>query len=131
MNFFARVTTLPSDCLKTLYYSLVHSHFTYGIIAWGNSNLKSLVPLQKRVIRVIYNAPYNGSTDPRFNSSGILKISYLFVYQSLIFHVRLPFEQTHTIIQWNIHHELGQVKWPHNEIVHIILYSSVSFSFCA
>lgn len=76
---------LPSDCLKTLYYSLIHSHFTYGIIAWGNSNLKSLVPLQKRAIRAIYNAPYNSHTDPRFKSSGILKISDLFVYQSLIF----------------------------------------------
>ena len=73
------------DCLQTLYYSLIHSHFTYGIIAWGNSNLKSLITLQKRAIRVIHNAPYNGHTDPRFMSSGILKIPDLFIYQSLIF----------------------------------------------
>ena len=76
---------LPPDCLQTLYYALVHSHFTYGIIAWGNSNLKSLFTLQKRAIRLIHNAPYNGHTDPRFKSSGILKITDLFIYQSLIF----------------------------------------------
>jgi hypothetical protein len=96
--------TLPSDYLKTLYYSLVHSHFTYGIIAWGNSNLKSLITLQKRAIRVIHNAPYNGHTDPRFKSSEILKIPDLFVYQSLIFmydylSCRLPpsFNRTFTL----------------------------------
>jgi len=79
---------LPTDCLKTLYYSLVHSHFSYGIIAWGNaskSNLKPLITLQKRAIRVILNAPYNSHTDPKFKSLGILKIPDLLVYQSLIF----------------------------------------------
>jgi len=76
---------LPSDCLQTLYYALAHSHFTYSIIAWGNSNLKSLFTLQKRAIRLIHNTPYNGHTDPRLKSSGILKIIDLFIYQSLIF----------------------------------------------
>jgi len=79
---------LPTDSLRTLYYSLLHSHFTYGIIAWGSankSNIKPLVTLQKRAIRVIHNASYNSHTDPKFKSSGILKIPDLLVYQSLIF----------------------------------------------
>ena len=79
---------LPTDCLKTLYYALVHSHFAYGIITWGNANnciLKPLVTLQKRAIRVIHNAHYNSHTEPKFKSSGILRIPDLLVYQSLIF----------------------------------------------
>ena len=55
------------------------------LFARGNSNLKTLFTLQKRTIRLIHNTPYNGHTDPRLKSSGILKIIDLFIYQSLIF----------------------------------------------
>ena len=41
--------------------------------------------MQKRVIRVIHNPHYNSHTEPKFKSSGILKIPDLLVYQSLIF----------------------------------------------
>ena len=30
---------LPKDCLRTLYYSLIHSHLSYGLLAWGNCNI--------------------------------------------------------------------------------------------
>ena len=79
---------LPTECLKTLYYALVHSHLSYGIIAWGCANksyLKSLIILQKRAMRIIHNASYNSHTDPIFKSLHILKISDLFTYQSLLF----------------------------------------------
>ena len=79
---------LPTYCLRTLYYALVHSHISYGIIAWGCANksyIKPLVILQKRAIRIINNAPYNSHTDPKFKSSKILKIPDLFIYQSLLF----------------------------------------------
>ena len=33
---------LPSDCLKTLYFTLIQPHLTYGIIAWGNANSTAL-----------------------------------------------------------------------------------------
>ncbi len=43
------------------------------------------VTLQKRAIRVIHNAHYICHTEPKFKSSGILKIPDLLVYQSLLF----------------------------------------------
>ena len=53
---------LPKQCMKTLYYALIHSHLSYGILAWGNatqSALRQTTLLQKRAIRLINNARYN------------------------------------------------------------------------
>jgi len=60
---------LPSESMRTLYFALVHSHFSYGILAWGNANktvLHRSIVLQKRALRIINNANYNGHTDPLF-----------------------------------------------------------------
>ncbi len=79
---------LPPESLRTLYFALIHSHFSYGILAWGNADKKVLHPtimLQKRAIRVINNAPFNSHTEPKFRKSGILKLNDLFEYESLMF----------------------------------------------
>ncbi len=79
---------LPLDSIRTLYFALIHSHLSYGITAWGNADKNLIRPvtlLQKRAIRIINKAPYNSHTDPKFKSSGILKITDLFEYQSLLF----------------------------------------------
>jgi len=60
-------------------------HWYIPILLTANSNLKSLFTFQKQAIKLIHNSPYNGDTDPRFKTSGILKITDLFIYQSLIF----------------------------------------------
>ncbi len=60
---------LPINSLKTLYNYMIHPYITYGIIAWGSANasdLKRTFLLQKRAIRTINKAPYNGHTDPLF-----------------------------------------------------------------
>ena len=47
---------LPHNALKTLYYTLIQSHLTYGIQAWGHRNtVKKLQTLQKRAVRIINN----------------------------------------------------------------------------
>ena len=79
---------LPFESLRALYYSLIQSHLSDGIIVWGNADksvVKSTFLLQKRAIRVIHDAPYNGHTDPIFRPSRILKLDDLFEYQSVIF----------------------------------------------
>jgi len=73
--------------MRTLYFALVNSYLSYGIIAWGNADkavIRSLTLLQKRAIRIIYNAPFNSHTDPKFKNSGILKLQDMFEYQSLL-----------------------------------------------
>ena len=97
--------------MKILYFSLVHPHLSYGILAWGNANsavLNNTIKLQKRAIRIINNAGYNSHTDPLFKISGILKVKYLYQYQTTQFmfdynnNRRLPYYQYHSIRPSNL-----------------------------
>ena len=50
------------NILLQLYYSLIYPFLTFGTIVWGNtyeSSLKSLVLLQKRVVRIITVSRYD------------------------------------------------------------------------
>ena len=81
-------TILPKDSLRTLYFALVHSHYSYGLLTWGNASKSALqrsIILQKWAVRVINNARYNSHTDPLFKASGILKLNDLYEYQCLMF----------------------------------------------
>ena len=79
---------LPINSMKTLYHSLIHLHFSYGLLVWGNAS-KSIIHSskihQKRAMRIICNAKYNSHTDPLFKSCGILKLEDLYLQQSLLF----------------------------------------------
>ena len=80
--------TLPLDCLRTLYYALIHSHLSYGTIAWGTADkqyINSSMTLQKRAMRILHNTPYNGHTDPLFKTSKILKLPDVYEYQMVLF----------------------------------------------
>ena len=87
---------LPFDALKSLYYSLVHSHILYGIQAWGNSpNINTIFKLQKRVIRLIHKKRFMSHTMPLFKKSSILTAPDLYRLQCSLFvydwmHKRLP-----------------------------------------
>ena len=64
---------LPYNALKTLYYTLIQIHLTYGVHAWGNGNtVIKLQTLQKRALRIINNKRYRSHTDPIFKSENIL-----------------------------------------------------------
>ena len=80
---------LPHSALKTLYYSLVHPHLTYGLLAWGQSipcsSLNKTFLLQKRAIRIINRVAYTSHTDPLFKTSKILKLHDLYILQACLF----------------------------------------------
>ena len=70
---------LPIESMKMLYYSLFHSHLTYGLLLWGpnikTDLLNKIFLKQKRLIRIVHNAKYNIHTDPLFKESKILKLN--------------------------------------------------------
>ena len=84
----------PPGVLKMIYYSLIHSHMTYGILLWGFKNISRLQHVQKKSLRIISNTHYFAHTAPickRLNIvllEDIVKISvskfyYKFVHQQL------------------------------------------------
>ena len=66
---------LPLSSLKSLYYTLFHSHISYAVEIWSStslSNLKILSTKQKIALRTINNLPYNSHTEPHFKKLEIL-----------------------------------------------------------
>ena len=68
---------VPLQCLRLLYFSLIHPYILYCLPIFGKAcatHMKPLIVLQKRAIRIINNAEYLAHTDPLFRTSKILKV---------------------------------------------------------
>ena len=71
---------LPEVALRMMYFSLINSHLYYGLSAYSctsKTQLKPLVILQKKAIRIISKSRYNAHTDPIFKRLRILKFDDL------------------------------------------------------
>ena len=67
---------LNKTSLCTLYYSLVYPYLHYCVSVWGStyqSNLKRLINLQKRVIRIVSRSFLDAHANRIFESFRILK----------------------------------------------------------
>lgn len=72
---------VPSNVKLQIYYALVHSRLTYCSLVWlttTDTNLNSLLILQKRAIRAISNISLRESTRPYFKTYKILPIKQLY-----------------------------------------------------
>ena len=78
---------LPSYILRTLYFTLIHSHLNYAILTWGYK-CNRLNKLQKRLISVVTCSKYNAHTDPLFKNTQILKLQDLLDLNALQFYYR-------------------------------------------
>ena len=71
---------LPSQTLRTLYYSLIYPYLNYGNVIWGNtypSRIESIRKLQKKIIRIISFSDFRDHTSPLFKNLSILPIDDL------------------------------------------------------
>ena len=78
---------LPSYILRTLYFTLIHSHLNYAILTWGYK-CNRLNKLQKRLISVVTWSKYNAHTDSLFKNTQILKLQDLLDLNALKFYYR-------------------------------------------
>ena len=65
---------LPDTSLRTLYYTLVYLYLVSCVSEWASTyptNVKSIVILQKKYIRIISRKPFDAHTDP---ISGAIRI---------------------------------------------------------
>ena len=79
---------LPQSTLLMLYSSLILPYLNYGLLVWGSTQqtlIEKVLVLQKRVIRVICNAPILSHSDPLFFENNILKIKDLYFFQLVQF----------------------------------------------
>jgi hypothetical protein len=79
---------LPPSALKSLYFSLIHSHLTYcsNIASCAsNSNVQKIFLAQKKAIRIICNKKYREHTNPLFTTLQILPYPKLLNYSKLLF----------------------------------------------
>jgi hypothetical protein len=79
---------LPKSSLRTLYYSLFHSHLSYcPLIAscTSKANVNKIFKAQKRVIRIITLSGFNDHTDPLFSELNILP------YPKMILQAKISF----------------------------------------
>ena len=63
----------PQQILRTLYNSLIHRHFIYGLYIWGFSQ-KRLTILQKKAVRILAQRPYISHSNSIFKNLKILEL---------------------------------------------------------
>lgn len=131
---------LSSKNLKTIYYSLFHSHLEYGLLLWANTSQKNITlvqKLQKKALRLVFKTPYNAPTAHLFETSKILNINkciekqtHLFMYKYI--NNKLPSNVANLLISnENIHsYDTRQKrnphmqKWKRHKTIHSFLHQA-------
>ena len=79
---------LPLKTLQTIYNALVYPYLTYCNVVWAStysSRLESIHKTQKKIVRIITFSKYLQETRPILLSLGLLTISELNSYLSVLF----------------------------------------------
>ena len=74
--------------LRTLYFCFVYPYLTYCVENWGRAAtvyLDPIIILQKKILRVISEAPFRAHTPPLFLNLKIMPFQKHFLFQVLIF----------------------------------------------
>jgi Reverse transcriptase (RNA-dependent DNA polymerase) len=81
---------LPRDAMRTVYFSMIHSHLTYCLPIYSCTTAKNITKIekaQKKAIRTVYGAKYNAHTANLFSHAKVMPLKTLITYQkSLLVH---------------------------------------------
>lgn len=87
-NFKHLKSYLDIKELKTLYFALVQSQLSYGIIAWGgvvDSYLKKLEVIQKWILKIIFKKEYTYPSEALFEEAEVFTIRKLYCVALLVY----------------------------------------------
>lgn len=89
---------LHYTALKSVYYSIINSHLSYGVLFWGSASTADRVfRMQKMAIRVLANVCTRTSCRPLFKQLQILPLPCLYLLETLTFiHRNLSDHRTFT-----------------------------------
>lgn len=74
--------------LKILYYSLVESHLTYGIVVWAAAyqcDISKLETLHRIILKVIFNKPRLYPTDELHLQTGIFDMKQVYFLKVILY----------------------------------------------
>lgn len=77
---------LPLNIKLKIYYALFQSHLSYCHLVWATTtktNLKSILLLQKKIIRYIADVSYTDHTEPLFLKYRIIPVERMYEYRLL------------------------------------------------
>jgi len=106
---------LPVKTLMMIYYALVESHITYGIVVWGGlakTILKPALVLQKRFLKIIYGRQTMYSTELLYKESEVLNPRKLYAKATLEFMYRRDKFETVDHSYWTRNIHSGSVYLP-------------------
>ena len=75
---------LNNSSLRMLYFSLIYPYLFYCVSVWAStypSNLRRLITLQKRVIRIMSRSAFDAHTDPLFKNLKSLNLESIYKLQ--------------------------------------------------
>lgn len=93
---------LPATIKRLLYDALFNSHLCYCFLVWGKTtalNMSKLSVLQKKMVRLISNAPFLEHTAPLFKQHQIVKISDLYTYKLLCCYKKAALGKSDTFLK--------------------------------
>ena len=82
-----KLISLPRSILLSFFHQYIHIYIIVSRPNGGNyaSTIQHFFILQKKIIRLIYGIPYYESSAPAFYNLGILKLSDIYRYFSLLY----------------------------------------------
>ena len=94
---------LPLFILRTLYFSMVHSHLSYSLLTWGFDSNR-IVKLQKRCVRIITRSKYNAHTQPLMKQLNILSVIDMLLLNSMKFYYKYKHKEVpHYFASFTLH----------------------------
>ena len=83
---------LDSSTLKVIYYALVYSHLSYGIVVWGTAyetHLKELNCLHKRILKSTLKGVDNNHLVDCMKIERIMNLSEIYDYNASVYGYRI------------------------------------------
>ncbi len=103
---------LPIHSKTLIFSSLILSHLTFGILAWGYTceRITNYKNKQKECVRTITTNKYNAHTEPIFKRLNLLKVEDIFKLQVLKFYFKFK--------NSSLPHYLQSLPLQHNQDIH-------------